>query len=100
MLYDEVDPSGLYTKLHKPATRGLLATDHVILNLGQVTGTTPELAPPLLTTNHTNGRTFQHSTDLTCIVPYTAGLKWHWARTRDKASHGPIPIPIGFRGHP
>ncbi|GFW80247.1 uncharacterized protein TNCV_461531 [Trichonephila clavipes] len=31
-------------------TRGLLATDHVILNHGQVTWTTPELAPPLLTT--------------------------------------------------
>ncbi|GFV34943.1 uncharacterized protein TNCV_3482381 [Trichonephila clavipes] len=31
-------------------TRGLLATDHVILNHGQVTLTTPELAPPLLTT--------------------------------------------------
>ncbi|GFS95211.1 uncharacterized protein TNCV_2705481 [Trichonephila clavipes] len=28
----------------------LLATDHVILNHGQVTWTTPELAPPLLTT--------------------------------------------------
>ncbi|GFX95872.1 uncharacterized protein TNCV_2084521 [Trichonephila clavipes] len=32
------------------ATPGLLATDHVILNHGQVTWTTPELAPPLLTT--------------------------------------------------
>ncbi|GFS54794.1 uncharacterized protein TNCV_3575451 [Trichonephila clavipes] len=32
------------------ATRGLLATDHVILNHGQVTWTTPELAPPLLIT--------------------------------------------------
>ncbi|GFT68900.1 uncharacterized protein TNCV_1804331 [Trichonephila clavipes] len=31
------------------AIRGLLATDHVILNHGQVTWTTPELAPPLLT---------------------------------------------------
>ncbi|GFU78962.1 uncharacterized protein TNCV_308031 [Trichonephila clavipes] len=31
-------------------TRGLLATDHVILNHGQVTWTTPELAPPFLTT--------------------------------------------------
>ncbi|GFS56950.1 uncharacterized protein TNCV_2661341 [Trichonephila clavipes] len=31
-------------------TRGLLATDHVILNRGQVTWMTPELAPPLLTT--------------------------------------------------
>ncbi|GFX40362.1 dnaJ subfamily C member 22 [Trichonephila clavipes] len=28
------------------ATRGLLETDHVILNDGQVTGTTPELASP------------------------------------------------------
>ncbi|GFU79338.1 hypothetical protein TNCV_2138611 [Trichonephila clavipes] len=27
-------------------TRGLLATDHVILNHGQVTWTTPEMAPP------------------------------------------------------
>ncbi|GFW66583.1 uncharacterized protein TNCV_3841221 [Trichonephila clavipes] len=32
------------------AARGLLSTDHVILNHGQVTWTTPELAPPLLTT--------------------------------------------------
>ncbi|GFX12915.1 uncharacterized protein TNCV_3659111 [Trichonephila clavipes] len=32
------------------ATRGLLATDHVILNYGQVTWTTPELGPPLLIT--------------------------------------------------
>ncbi|GFY00812.1 putative transposable element [Trichonephila clavipes] len=32
------------------ATRGLLVTDHVNLNHGQVTWTTPELAPPLLTT--------------------------------------------------
>ncbi|GFT06050.1 uncharacterized protein TNCV_1594811 [Trichonephila clavipes] len=32
------------------STRGLLATDHVILNHGQVTWTTPELTPPLLTT--------------------------------------------------
>ncbi|GFV06570.1 uncharacterized protein TNCV_2948921 [Trichonephila clavipes] len=33
----------------RSTTRGLLATDHVILNHGQVTWTTPELAPPLLT---------------------------------------------------
>ncbi|GFT21491.1 transposable element Tcb2 transposase [Trichonephila clavipes] len=31
---------------HCSATQGLLATDHVILNHGQVTWTTPELAPP------------------------------------------------------
>ncbi|GFX70016.1 hypothetical protein TNCV_340431 [Trichonephila clavipes] len=36
--------------------RGLLATDHVILNPGQVTWTTPELAPPLLTTTPMGGR--------------------------------------------
>ncbi|GFW40927.1 uncharacterized protein TNCV_4369751 [Trichonephila clavipes] len=35
---------------HFSAARGLLATDHVILNHGQVTWTTPELAPPHLTT--------------------------------------------------
>ncbi|PRD37335.1 UNVERIFIED_CONTAM: hypothetical protein NCL1_06136 [Trichonephila clavipes] len=28
-----------------------------------------------------------------------AGLKWYWARTRDKASHDPMPIPLGYRGH-
>ncbi|GFU89299.1 uncharacterized protein TNCV_4979421 [Trichonephila clavipes] len=37
----------------KETSRGLLATDHVILNHGQVTWTTPELAPSLLTsTSH------------------------------------------------
>ncbi|GFU57156.1 uncharacterized protein TNCV_1780161 [Trichonephila clavipes] len=41
--------NGILTS-HCSATRGLLATDHVILNHGQVTWTTPELAPPLLTT--------------------------------------------------
>ncbi|GFV22065.1 uncharacterized protein TNCV_4527501 [Trichonephila clavipes] len=27
-------------------------------------------------------------------------IQWYWARTCDKASHGPIPIPLGYRGHP
>ncbi|GFS78260.1 hypothetical protein TNCV_3172161 [Trichonephila clavipes] len=27
-------------------------------------------------------------------------IQWYWARTRDKASHSPIPIPLGYRGHP
>ncbi|GFW52868.1 uncharacterized protein TNCV_2394471 [Trichonephila clavipes] len=35
---------------HYKATRKLLAIDLIILNFGQVTRTTPELAPPLLTT--------------------------------------------------
>ncbi|GFY16513.1 uncharacterized protein TNCV_735421 [Trichonephila clavipes] len=43
--YTMVDPGLLLN-----ATRVLLATDLVILNHGQVTWTTPELAPPLLTT--------------------------------------------------
>ncbi|GFX38763.1 hypothetical protein TNCV_4748331 [Trichonephila clavipes] len=30
---------------HYSATRGLLVMDHIILNHGQVTGTTPELTP-------------------------------------------------------
>ncbi|GFU87531.1 hypothetical protein TNCV_1649351 [Trichonephila clavipes] len=47
---------------------------------------------------HTNGRTF-HSTDLTCIAALHGGsFLWYWARPRDKASHGPIPIPLGYRG--
>ncbi|GFU80065.1 hypothetical protein TNCV_579451 [Trichonephila clavipes] len=25
--------------------------------------------------------------------------QWYWVRTRDKVSHGPIPIPLGYRGH-
>ncbi|GFW27797.1 hypothetical protein TNCV_766781 [Trichonephila clavipes] len=43
------------------ATRGLLATDHVILNHGQVTWTTPELAPPLLTTTPTGRKSRERS---------------------------------------
>ncbi|GFT24213.1 uncharacterized protein TNCV_2064421 [Trichonephila clavipes] len=39
-----------FVSLLQATTRGLWATDHVILNHGQVTWTTPELAPPLLTT--------------------------------------------------
>ncbi|GFT63471.1 uncharacterized protein TNCV_869571 [Trichonephila clavipes] len=28
-----------------------------------------------------------------------AGLWWYWARTRDKSSHSPIPIPLSNHGH-
>ncbi|GFX35042.1 transposable element Tcb2 transposase [Trichonephila clavipes] len=53
-------------------TRGLLATDHVILNHGQVTWTTP-LAPPSPNyhTTPTGGRF--SSTDLTCIAALHGG---------------------------
>ncbi|GFU09415.1 hypothetical protein TNCV_143911 [Trichonephila clavipes] len=46
MSYSGFEP----TRLQTEATRGLSATDLVILNLGQVTRTTPELEPLLLTT--------------------------------------------------
>ncbi|GFV94535.1 kinesin-like protein [Trichonephila clavipes] len=45
---DQID--NLILSMPRRSTRGLLAKDHVILNHGQVTWTTPELAPPLLTT--------------------------------------------------
>ncbi|GFX25090.1 uncharacterized protein TNCV_2752651 [Trichonephila clavipes] len=45
-----LDEKLLREGLQLSATRGFLATDHVILNHGQVTWTTPELAPPLITT--------------------------------------------------
>ncbi|GFV32378.1 hypothetical protein TNCV_1676641 [Trichonephila clavipes] len=53
--------------IRRKATRGFLATEHVILNHGQVTWTTPELTPPS-PSNHTNGRTFELSTGLTYIA--------------------------------
>ncbi|GFW73023.1 hypothetical protein TNCV_831421 [Trichonephila clavipes] len=71
------------------SARGLLAMDHVILNHDQVTWATPELAP--------NGKTFQFSTDLACIAALHGGSLD--SRTRDKASHDPIPISLGYRGH-
>ncbi|GFX72912.1 transposable element Tc1 transposase [Trichonephila clavipes] len=44
-------PRRLEAVISAKATRDLLATDHVILNHGQVTWTTPEMAPPPLLTN-------------------------------------------------
>ncbi|GFX23723.1 transposable element Tcb2 transposase [Trichonephila clavipes] len=44
------------------STRGLLATNHVILNHGQVTWTTPELAPPS-PNYHTTPTTKEYSTN-------------------------------------
>ncbi|GFV84217.1 cubilin [Trichonephila clavipes] len=61
----------VWTEVSK-TTGGLLATDHEILNHGQVTWTTPELAPPS-PNYHTTGRTFQLSTDLTCFAALHGG---------------------------
>ncbi|GFT98098.1 uncharacterized protein TNCV_789181 [Trichonephila clavipes] len=55
------------------STRGLLATDLVVLNHGKLTKTTPELVPLSLLPHHYNGRTFEPSIDLMCIAPYTGG---------------------------
>ncbi|GFU57245.1 hypothetical protein TNCV_3634351 [Trichonephila clavipes] len=30
---------------------------------------------------------------------FDRGQIWYWDRTRDQASHDPIPIPLGYRGH-
>ncbi|GFU78054.1 hypothetical protein TNCV_4778621, partial [Trichonephila clavipes] len=51
-----------------------LTTDYVILNHGQVTWTTPELAPsPNYHTTPTGGGRFSSSTDLTCIAALHGG---------------------------
>ncbi|GFX48076.1 hypothetical protein TNCV_4114111 [Trichonephila clavipes] len=59
---------------------------------------TPELALPLLTTTP-HQRENVSALDRRASLPYTAGLQWHWARTREKASQDPIPIPLGYHGH-
>ncbi|GFT48753.1 hypothetical protein TNCV_595232 [Trichonephila clavipes] len=69
------------------AARGLLTTDHVILNHGQVTWMTPELAPLSPNYHTTNGKKFQLSTDLTCIAAYTiiefvCATGYDWAATQ------------------
>ncbi|GFU19793.1 DDE_3 domain-containing protein [Trichonephila clavipes] len=83
----------LNRQMPSPA-RGLLATDHVILNHGQVTWTTPELVPsPNYHTTPTGGRF--SSTDLTCIAAQHGGSFGDTGdRTHDKASHDPMPLNI------
>ncbi|GFU98916.1 hypothetical protein TNCV_3381621 [Trichonephila clavipes] len=72
--------------------RGFLATDVIILNQGQVTRTTPELALPLLTTTPTGGRLSSRQIERASL-PYTVGLEWYWARTRD------MPVTIRYLDH-
>ncbi|GFT13463.1 hypothetical protein TNCV_2515121 [Trichonephila clavipes] len=83
----------LVNSMKHRSTRGLSATDLVILNHGQVTRTTPELVLPLLTTtlHHTNGRTFELSTDLTCIAPQHDGPLVVLGSNSSHASHDPMP---------
>ncbi|GFU26054.1 hypothetical protein TNCV_5105281 [Trichonephila clavipes] len=57
--------------------------------------TTPELAPYLQTRKPIQLKGFPFD-KFNVQQPVYA---WYWARTRDKASHDPIPIPLGYRGH-
>ncbi|GFW97461.1 hypothetical protein TNCV_4991371 [Trichonephila clavipes] len=68
------------------ATQGLLATDLVILNHGQVRRTMPELAPS------TNGRTFDHRQIQRASFHYTAGLQWYWSPFRNDLLQGLIAV--------
>ncbi|GFV84954.1 hypothetical protein TNCV_3892921 [Trichonephila clavipes] len=62
--------------------------------------TTPELAPPnQYYTPQQRERRFQLSTDLTCIAALPRRVFAVLGSNREKASHGPIPIPPGYRGH-
>ncbi|GFX52675.1 hypothetical protein TNCV_3979781 [Trichonephila clavipes] len=56
---------------HCKTTRGLLAMDLAILNLGQVTRMTPELSPP--SPNYHTTPTGGASTYLRCIAPLHTG---------------------------
>ncbi|GFV78606.1 hypothetical protein TNCV_1889121 [Trichonephila clavipes] len=61
---------------------------------------TPELAPPSPNYHTTPmGGRFSSRQIYCASLPYMARRKWYWARTCDKASHDPIPIPLGYRGH-
>ncbi|GFX51616.1 hypothetical protein TNCV_5013201 [Trichonephila clavipes] len=87
------------------STRGLLATDQIILSHGQVTWTTPEpevtwttpepevtwTTPELLTTTPHHGRMFQLSIDLTCIAALHGGSLVVLGSNSRHACHAPIP---------
>ncbi|GFY05357.1 hypothetical protein TNCV_2208021 [Trichonephila clavipes] len=71
-------------------TRRLLAMDLVILNHGQVTRTTTELAPPPLTFIPTGGRFSLNRFNVQQPL-CTAGLQQFQARTRDTPVTSPLP---------
>ncbi|GFT59041.1 uncharacterized protein TNCV_186321 [Trichonephila clavipes] len=96
--YNQIKSDKIYESSKKVAARGLLATDHVILNHGQVTRTTPELAPPLLTT------TPHQREDVSALDRFSV----HRCPTRRVCSgtglelvrsHDPTTIPLDYHGH-
>ncbi|GFS79560.1 uncharacterized protein TNCV_2370601 [Trichonephila clavipes] len=72
---------------HCSANRGLLATDLVILNHGQVTRTTPDLAPPLLTT------TPHQREDVRALVRFNVHRPLHDGSLVVLVQASPDPIP-------
>ncbi|GFX32129.1 hypothetical protein TNCV_4099781 [Trichonephila clavipes] len=62
---------------HIEATRGLLATNLVNLNLSRRTRTTLQLHPNLNIPHHVNKRTLSFDRFKTCINLYALGLQWH-----------------------
>ncbi|GFY35254.1 hypothetical protein TNCV_5046281 [Trichonephila clavipes] len=67
------------------------------LNHGQVTWTTPELL--LTTTPHQREDVSALDRFNVHRCPTRRVFSYWRARTCDKASHSPIPIPLGYRGH-
>ncbi|GFV06414.1 hypothetical protein TNCV_2947371 [Trichonephila clavipes] len=71
-------------RLDVALTQELLETDLVILNHGQVTRTTLELASFNYHTTPTRGRLSSQQI-LRASLTYTAGLLWYWDRTHEPA---------------
>ncbi|GFV28868.1 transposable element Tcb1 transposase [Trichonephila clavipes] len=88
--------NNLILSMPRRSTRGFLATDHVIVNHGQVTWTTPELAPPLLTTAPHQR---EDVSDLDIFNVHRCPTRRVFSGTGIELSHDPIPIPLGYRGH-
>ncbi|GFY24622.1 hypothetical protein TNCV_1016681 [Trichonephila clavipes] len=70
--------------------RGLLAMNLIILNHGQVTRTTSDLALSLLTTTPYQQEDVGTSIDIMCIAP-TVGLQRYQARTQDTQASSSLP---------
>ncbi|GFW84811.1 uncharacterized protein TNCV_680991 [Trichonephila clavipes] len=62
-----------------------------------MTWMTPELAP-LSPNYHTTQRENVSTLNRFNVHRCPTRRVFNWARTRDKASHDPIPIPLGYRG--
>ncbi|GFS65108.1 hypothetical protein TNCV_1636011 [Trichonephila clavipes] len=66
---------------------------------GQATRTTPELAPPFLTSTPTGERLSINKFFVHRPAPYIAGVLRYWARTHDTLATSFLPCLLGYRGH-